>query len=210
MRAVRLWMEQGMMNASGRGWKLVGVLGAGLVLGACGDGREGDATEQAAAAQEMAGAPALDDAVIAHVAVTANAIDAEMGELALEKSADARVRRFAETMVRDHRGVNEQAAALAARLGVTPTDNDVSRGLRADAEASRRSLSSLSGEAFDRAYMDREVAYHEAVLAALDDTLIPNTSNDELRSLLTTARAAVAAHLAHAETLRGELAGSGA
>jgi putative membrane protein len=129
-----------------------------------------------------------------------------MGDLALERSTDPRVREFAQTMVRDHRGVNEQAVALATRLGVTPSDNDVSRGLVTDAEAVSTRLSGLSGAEFDRAYMEREVAYHATVLEALDSTLVPNATNDELRALLETARAAVAAHLEHARTLSATLA----
>lgn len=170
----------------------------GLALPACAGG------------QETGAAPTIDDPTIAHVAVTANAIDAEMGELALERSRDGRVTSFAETMIRDHRGVNDQAVALATRLGVTPTDNDISRSLRADADATHARLSTLSGASFDRAYLEREVAYHRAVLEALDGTLIPGATNGELRSLLTTARGAVAAHLAHAETLAASVGRAGA
>ena len=160
-------------------------------------------------AEEVAAAPAapaLDDASIAHIAVTANTIDADMGDLALEKSQNEQVRQFAQTMIRDHRGVNEQAVALATRLGVTPADNDVSRGLSSDAQTARTRIESLSGAEFDRAYMEREVAYHAAVLDALDQTLIPNATNAELRSLLETARGAVAAHLEHARSLSASLA----
>lgn len=150
----------------------------------------------------------LDDARIAHVAVTANAIDVEMGELAKERARDARVRQFAERMVTDHTGVNEQAAALAQRLGVTPAANSISRSLREDAAAARRKLEGTATEGFDRAYIEHEVAYHRAVLNALDETLIPATRNAELKQLLEQARGAVAAHLGHAEELRQALAQS--
>lgn len=157
----------------------------------------------AAAAQESG--PELDDAQIAHIAVTANAIDVELAELARGRATDERVRAFAARMISDHRAVNEAAAALAARLGVTPADNDVSRGLREGAAAAKRTLEGADGAGFDRAYMGREVEYHRAVLSALDETLVPGTSNAELRALLEQARGAVAAHLAHAEELRGAL-----
>lgn len=150
----------------------------------------------------------LDDARIAHIAVMANAIDVEMGELALRRSADARVRQFAETMIKDHTAVNKAAGALAGRLGVTPLDNGVSQSLRAGADAARTELSGIRAVDFDRAYMEREVTYHQSVLEALDKTLIPNASNSELRNLLVQARAAVAAHLAHAIDLRGVLGGA--
>lgn len=147
----------------------------------------------------------LNDAQIAHVAVTANAIDVELGEIAQRRASDARVRAFADRMITDHTAVNEQAAALAGRLGVTPEDNAISRSLRDGAEAAKETLRGVSSRAFDRAYMNREVEYHRAVLQALDGTLIPSTENGELRALLQQARGAIAAHLAHAEELHGAL-----
>ena len=147
--------------------------------------------------------PALNDARIAHIAVTANAIDIAIGEIAARKGSAESVREFASLMITDHTAVNEQAAALAAELGVTPEDNAVSRSLREGADAAMEELGEASGEAFDRAYLAREVAYHRAVLQALDDTLIPGATNDRLRALLQQARGAIAAHLEHAERLRG-------
>lgn len=110
-------------------------------------------------------------------------------------------------MIADHTAVNEQAAALAQRLGVTPQGNDVSASLRDDANAARAQLQALRGSAFDRAYMEREVAYHQAVLDALDTVLIPGASNAELKALLTGVRPAIVAHLEHARMLRASLAG---
>ena len=159
----------------------------------------------AAPAQSQQTGASLNDAQIAHVAVTANAIDVEMGEIARERGSDERVREFAERMITDHTAVNEQAGELASRLGVTPEGNAMSRSLRDGAEAAKQTLRAASGSAFDRAYMAREVEYHRAVLQALDETLIPSTTNGELGALLEQARGAIAAHLAHAERLHGLL-----
>src|SRR5690606_25913591 len=79
--------------------------------------------------------PSLTDPQIAHVAVTANAIDAELAGLVESRTTEEGVRAFARTMINDHTAVNEQAAALARRLGVTPEDNAVSQSLRSDADA---------------------------------------------------------------------------
>jgi putative membrane protein len=153
----------------------------------------------------VAQAPDLSDAEIAHVAVTANAIDIELAELARSRSRASGVSSFAERMITDHTAVNEQAAALASRLGVTPQDNAVSRSLRTDAGEARSKLSSLQAAAFDRAYMEREVAYHRAVLDALDGVLIPQADNEELRALLERVRPAIAAHLEHAREIAESL-----
>ncbi|MEP6744730.1 MAG: DUF4142 domain-containing protein, partial [Gemmatimonadota bacterium] len=60
-------------------------------------------------------------------------------------------------------------------------------------------------QAFDRAYIDREIAYHQAVLDALDGLLIPTTDNADLKALLQQVRPVVAALLGHARMLRTRL-----
>jgi putative membrane protein len=151
------------------------------------------------------GSPRLNDAEIAHVAVTANAVDIEVGRVALGKAESAVVKSFAETMIRDHTGVNEQASALAAKLKVVPQGNAVSASLRDGEKGALRQLAGLKGGAFDRAYMDREVAYHQAVIDAVDGVLLPQTQNAELKALLTAVRPALVAHLTHAKQIRAGL-----
>ena len=152
-----------------------------------------------------AAAPALNDAQIAHVAVSANAIDSTLGVLAASKAQSAEVKEFGRRMSNEHGQVNAQAVALATRLSVTPEDNDISRSLQQGATQSRDSLGALSGAAFDRAYIAREVGYHQAVLDALDNTLIPGAQNADLKKLLQDVRPAVAGHLALAKQIQGKL-----
>lgn len=147
----------------------------------------------------------LSDAEVAHVAVTANAIDVDLAKLALERGRSDQVKAFARTMVEDHTGVNEHAAALAKKLGVTPAANAVSASLQEGADAAKQKLRGLSGAAFDRAYMAREVEYHQAVLDAIDDLLVPTTENAELKGLIRTVRPAIAAHLERARGIQSSL-----
>ena len=149
--------------------------------------------------------PNLSDPEVAHVAVTANTIDIEAARFAQTRSQNAQVRQFAQTMITDHAAVNQQASALATRLHVMPADNAVSRSLKQGADEAHRAQQSLRGAAFDRAYMDREVAYHQAVLDAIDHVLVPTTDNADLKKLLQDVRPAIAAHLEHARQLRASL-----
>ena len=158
-----------------------------------------------AAISAQAKGPDLNDAEVAHVAVTANAIDIEMGRLAGARSHRKDVLDFAAAMVRDHSAVNASAGALAAKLKVTPQDNPVSQSLQSGARAARAKLEGVSGEAFDRAYIAREVEYHQGVLDALDGVLIPTTVNPELKQLLVEARGAILGHLAHAKHVQEAL-----
>jgi putative membrane protein len=68
---------------------------------------------------------------------------------------------FAKDMVRDHKAVNEKALSLVKKLKVTPEDNDTSKSLWQQAAQKRAELDKLSGSAFDKAYVDKEVAYHK-------------------------------------------------
>ena len=145
------------------------------------------------------------DAQIAAIVVAANAVDIDAGKLAETKTQNKDVRAFAQRMVADHAGVNQQAVALVQKLHVTPEDNDTSKSLTKDGAATRTRLAALSGKAFDKAYVDNEVTYHETVLGALDKTLIPNASNAELKALLVKVRPAFVAHLEHAKHIQAEL-----
>jgi putative membrane protein len=164
------------------------------------------ATVAAAPAPAPAPAPAINDAQIAHIVVTANAIDSTAGALAKTKASSKAVKDFAQTMVSDHMGVNKQAVALAKKLNVTPEDNDVSKQLMAGADENIANLKGLSGAAFDKAYIDHEVAYHQAVLDALDKTLVPSAQNSELKDLLVKVRPAFVAHLDRAKSIQSSLA----
>lgn len=155
----------------------------------------------------FAQSPELSDAEVASVAVVANQIDVSYAEIAKKKSKNAEVLRFAETMMNDHNAVIGQAAALAKKLGVTPKDNPVSQQLLADAETTKKSLNSKSGKAFDKAYADNEVAYHKAVISAVEDLLIPQTDNAELKDLLTNVVPVLKTHLGHAEMVQKMLNG---
>lgn len=145
------------------------------------------------------------DPQIAHIVVTANQIDIDAGRIAKSKSKNKEVQAFAQQMITDHTAVNQQAGALAQKLGVKPEDNDTSKSLKKGAADNTANLKKLSGAAFDKAYVDHEVAYHQAVLDAIDKVLVPSAQNAELKGLIEKVRPAIAAHLDHAKHLQGSL-----
>jgi putative membrane protein len=147
----------------------------------------------------------LSDPEIASVAVTANQIDIDNAAIAKEKSKDPEVLKFAETMANDHKAVIGQAVALVKKLNVTPKDNAVSQKMSADAGKTQTTLRSKSGKDFNKAYIDNEVAYHKAVIDAVQNVLIPQTQNAELKQLLENIMPALKAHLEHAEMVQKHL-----
>jgi putative membrane protein len=145
------------------------------------------------------------DAQIAAIVVAANTVDVNAGELARTKASKKEVKDFAERMIVDHKGVNAQAVELVTKLKVTPQENPTSQSLKNDGDKKLAELRNLNGAAFDKAYVDNEVAYHQAVLDAVDKVLIPNANNAELKALLVKVRPAFVAHLEHAKHIQTSL-----
>ncbi|WP_411196638.1 DUF4142 domain-containing protein [Rhizobium sp.] len=141
------------------------------------------------------------DPQIAHIAYTAGQIDVTAAEQALKKSKNVEVIEFAKTMERDHKAVNDQALALVKKLKVTPEDNKISQSLSARASEELKTLEALDGAAFDKAYVENEVAYHKSVNSALSTILIPSAQNKELKALLETGLTLFKQHQMHAEHL---------
>ena len=152
-----------------------------------------------------AAAAAPTDPQIAHIAYTAGTIDIAAGKQAIKKAHNRKVREFAQEMVRDHQAVNVKALALVKTLHVTPQDNPTSQALAKGASAERAKLAKLKGTAFDREYINNEVAYHKTVNGALEKDLIPSAKNSELKSLLESGLTLFREHEAHAEQISKDL-----
>ena len=147
------------------------------------------------------------DPQIAAIVVAANQVDINAGKLAEHKAHAADVRAFAKRMVTDHTGVNKAAVALVTKLHVTPEGNATAESLRQGGEQNIANLKTLKGAAFDKAYIDHEVTYHQAVLDAMDKALIPGAQNAELKALLVKVRPAFVDHLEHAKHIQSMLGG---
>ena len=151
---------------------------------------------------EKAPSPAdLNDLEIAHVAYTADSIDISYAKLALSKSKNPVVIDFAETMIRDHTAVNDQALALLKKLNAQPQDNFLSKQLNEQADKLVKEMSGLSGAAFDKRYAENELAYHQSVNALVGGTFIPNIENPEMKQLFEQALVIFKNHEQHAQKM---------
>jgi len=159
-------------------------------------------------AQAAAPAGPSDPEIVA-IVLAANEADVNAGKQAQGKAQKADVKAFADRMVADHSSVNKQAQDLATKLGVTPQANGTSQGISNDAAKTLVKIGALSGDAFEKAYVANEVAYHTMVLGAIDEILIPSSKNADLKALLVAVRPAFAEHLEHAKHLQMQLTGTG-
>jgi putative membrane protein len=186
------------------------LLAAALVASGCGKktSDESAGTSTSTMTDTSTTPPALTDANVAAIVVAANDAEIDLGKLAQSKTKNQQVKSFAKQMETDHTAVNKNATDLAGKLHLTPENNDTSNGLESGAKTMRESLEKMDGAAFDKAYVDNEVTYHEGLLATIDNTLLPATQDPELKQLLTDTRPAVVAHLDHARKLQTQLGSS--
>ena len=147
----------------------------------------------------------LSDLEIAHVAYVADNIDIRYAHLALAISDNAAVRQFAETMIRDHTAVNEQALALLAKLKAEPVDNFLSKSLVANSGKLIDEMSKLRGADFDRRYAQNELDYHKAVNDLVANSFISNIENAEVRDLFKAGLEIFKAHEQHASTVADQM-----
>ena len=151
-----------------------------------------------ASAQDVAN---MSDLEYAHIAYTADNIDIRYAYLALALSTNPDIHEFANTMIRDHTAVNEAALGLLDKLGASAQDNVVSQTLNANAEDIIDGFVKLRGAEFDAAYAANELAYHQAVNDLVENTMIPNIDNDEVRALFKQGLEIFKAHELHAEMM---------
>jgi putative membrane protein len=148
----------------------------------------------AIAPSARAQAAKLDDPTIIAIFDAANTWDMETGALAAKKGATADIRQFGAMLVRDHRTVRQQGRDLVKKLGVHPTPPQDFAMATQHAEA-MRTLKAKSGAAFDRAFLEHEVAFHKAVIDAVNSSLLPALHNQEAKDLVTKVAPAFKAHM---------------
>jgi putative membrane protein len=154
---------------------------------------------------EAQGGSAPNDPQIVGIVLAADSIDIDYAKLAMSKSHNKQVTLFAEQMITDHASVSKEVTVLASKLNLSPEDGETSNSLKTQAQQMMQKLQSLNGKEFDKAYIDNEVAYHQAVINATKTVLVPSAQNPELKSALEGAEPLFDGHLQHAQQVQAAI-----
>lgn len=147
----------------------------------------------------------LSDGEILAIADAANAAELERARLAQSKGQNPRVKDYA-AMILDHYG---RAREEHAQLGLTKAETSRSTAVTRDALSMFQRLQQKKGAAFDRAYIQLQIATHTAALNRLDRELLPAVRDARLRRYLEDVRPRVEIQLAKAQQIQEELAAPG-
>jgi putative membrane protein len=192
--------QQGTWGNPGQGQGSLGTAGGmgGTGAPSSGAGGVGGATSDTSSA--------LTDAQIAAVTNAANTAEVDQGKEAVKKAKNGKVKTFAQHMIADHGAAFKQQTDVERTANITPIDNEMSRQVLSDGKTILSQLQSAPGGAdFDKQYMDAQVREHQQVLDTLDNKLIPNAKNGDLKAFLQKIRDKVADHLKQAKDIQGSL-----
>jgi putative membrane protein len=193
----------------------IAVLGASLLCFACSKSENKadttaamtDTTKAAAATATTPPAPQLTDVNITALLDEANAADSAAGQLAATKGTNASVKEFGRQMARDHHTLRKEGQELVKKESLTPQppSNDT---LQTSSQKMLDSLKSMpKGAAWDKAYIDNEVAVHQSVVSLLQSAQSA-AQDTSLKALITKATPLIQAHLTKAQDIQAKLSGA--
>jgi putative membrane protein len=163
------------------------------------------ASSAGAVAPASDAAQALTDEQILEVTHTANQGEIDQAKLAQSRSKDARVTKLAAMMLKDHTAADAKGMAVGRKGNLTPAPSSTSTSIESDAQSATSTLTSQTGVDFDKAYVDTQVKEHQAVLDLIDQKLLPDAKNPDVKAFLTEVRPKIAMHLRHAQELQSAL-----
>ena len=155
----------------------------------------------------MAGMGPTADKMFVKKAIQGSMAEVQMGQLALQKSNDDQVKQFAQKMVDDHGKIIDQMKPVAQQMGVTVPDSPPK-----DAMKTMDRMKSLSGDAFDQAYIKDMVKDHKKDDAAFKQEA-SMTQNAQLKQLVMQTDQIIQGHLKMIEQIaqsKGTMTGNAA
>lgn len=157
-----------------------------------------DTTATPASGARQAAAPSAADSKFVKSAAEGGLYEVAVGKLASEKASNPEVKAFGNTLVEDHSAANDKLKKVADAHAITlPTVMPSDKQKKVDR------LSRLSGEAFDRQFIEMVgIADHQHDIAAFEKESRNGKSKD-IRSFATETLPTLKAHLATAQKLRG-------
>lgn len=145
------------------------------------------------------------DPEVAMVLGVANLAEVREGDFARDRATAQAVKDFASMMASEHAQAASKTENDLAKKEIPSADSDLSRQIDTESGKSVEALRTRTGADFDRAYMDRTIAFHRYVIDTIDRTLKPAAKNKVVLAALDETRAAAQKHLEKAEEIRKAL-----
>jgi putative membrane protein len=131
-----------------------------------------------------------------------NMAEIEAGKIALQKSQNTEVKAFAQQMIDDHTKGLQEVQSVAQSKGVAlPSEPDAKH------KAMASKLNNLSGDAFDRTYLDQAGVSDHKKTHALVQKVQSKAKDADVKALAAKLEPTVAQHLTHVTQLNASIKG---
>jgi putative membrane protein len=166
-------------------------------------GQTGSAADTAAAGQPAAAKMSKDDQRMMVDLAKANMAEVEASQMAQGKSQNEQVKSFAQQMITDHTKALQEVQQIAQAKGVTlPTEPDAKH------KAMSARMAALSGDEFDRRYMEQTGVKDHKATHALLKKIQSKAKDPDLKALAARMQPAVDQHLANVTQLNASMKSS--
>jgi putative membrane protein len=199
---------------------LIALTCASIILGACNNhpgatsesnSADSSSTSMTTAKTDVTQTPAPDTAHISTAGIpdstflakayNIGTFEIKIAKLANQKSQNAKVKDFANMMIKDHTEMGKNVAALMQKKNYSKPNE-----LPAELKSKWEDLNKLTGKEFDRKYADINAAGHKEAIDMF--SAVSNTSNDaDVKKLATDAIPKLKAHEEHATMLQAQVSG---
>ena len=190
--------------------RLLAVIAVVILASGCGKGDKAEDSAKAAGARAVAAPaaapapaaqPPLDDATVLARLDADNAADSSAGALAVAKGTSASVKDFGRMMMKDHHAMRVEGAALASKAGITPVTPPGGTAATADAALADSMTALPRGAAWDKFFVDHQVAGYTKVLQFAQDAA-NRTQNADLKAMIQKSAPTVEKHLDKAKAIQ--------
>lgn len=181
--------------------RALGALVVGTIGIHCTDQTSDDAPDSGPQLTQPTPVIAMSDSEIAGVLVAANAAFIAEGNLVASRASSSDVKTYASKVVGSHTQQDARQHALFTQLAITPATSKTSDTLAQSQTDTVASLSALSGDAFDKAYVHAQVDLGTVYVVLLADSMIPSSKNEDLLGELEQTRITVGDELGDAQNL---------
>lgn len=145
------------------------------------------------------------DAEIANSMLTVNTEEMNLAKIGREKAVNRFIKNYADRMFQEHARNNLWVQNFADKKNMRPQETQSSERMVYVTEDRADELTKLNGSEFDKAFINELVSIHAKVLDKIEQNLIPNAGDSELKAMLEQSRLKIRGHLNEARELRDSI-----
>jgi putative membrane protein len=144
----------------------------------------------------------LQDPEIAQILMAINKGEIDGAQIADSKLQNQNVKTYAKKMISEHKKNSRTTEDLVDKANFDSKEGETAKALKNEMKSSNDSLKSTDKAGMDKAYLAQQVMMHEKALKTIEDSLLPNVQDANLRAHLEATRTHVKGHLDEARSLQ--------